>query len=207
MRQLALDTNRAAGSPADAVQLEAAVYMHDVGMMFLPEAVWLKVGNMSDRERGMLHTHPGFGADLLERMESWKAAAEMVRQHHETPDGAGYPARLRGDAICPGAKLLAIADAFEAVMLLAQATGEVLAGGSSFRAQIMDLGIREDRRDRFIFHGKPVNQLNGFVTAFNPWNWREPHHFDAGHPISLRVVNLSTLGANTVNISIFGYSD
>lgn len=97
--------------------------------------------------------------------------------------------------------------AFEAVMLLAQATGEVLAGGSSFRAQIMDLGIREDRRDRFIFHGKPVNQLNGFVTAFNPWNWREPHHFDAGHPISLRVVNLSTLGANTVNISIFGYSD
>lgn len=117
VRQLALDTNRAAGSPADAVQLEAAVYMHDVGMMFLPEAVWLKVGNMSDSERGMLHTHPGFGADLLERMESWKAAAKMVRQHHETPDGAGYPAGLRGDAICPGAKLLAIADAFEAVML------------------------------------------------------------------------------------------
>jgi hypothetical protein len=117
IQHLVLDTNRAAGSPVDAVQLEAAAYMHDVGMMFLPEAVWLKGGNMSDEERGILHTHPGFGAALLDRMKNWKLAAEMVRQHHEMPDGAGYPAGLRGDGICPGAKILAIADAFEAVTL------------------------------------------------------------------------------------------
>lgn len=117
VRQLALDTNRVAGSPVDAAQLEAAAYMHDVGMMFLPEAVWLKMGNMSDAERSILHAHPGFGAGLLDRMTDWKVAAEMVRQHHETPDGAGYPGRLQGDEICPGAKILAIADAFEAVML------------------------------------------------------------------------------------------
>lgn len=123
IRQLVLDTNQVAGSPVDVMQLEAAVYMHDVGMMFLPEAVWLKVGNMSDRERGILHTHPDFGAGLLDRMDNWKTAAEMVRQHHEMPDGAGYPEGLQGEGICPGAKILAIADAFEAVMLKHSARG------------------------------------------------------------------------------------
>lgn len=123
VRQLVLDTNRMAGSPVDAEQLEAAAYMHDVGMMFLPEAVWLKVGIMNNDERNILHTHPGLGAGLLDRMGNWKMAAEMVRQHHEMPDGAGYPDKLAGDAICPGAKILAIADAFEAVMLKHHARG------------------------------------------------------------------------------------
>ncbi len=117
IHQLAIDTNRVAGSPVNETQLEAAVYMHDVGMMFLPEAIWLKVGNMSDEERGILRTHPGFGAGLLERMDDWKAAAEIVRQHHEMSDGAGYPEGLQGAGICPGAKILAIVDAFEAVTL------------------------------------------------------------------------------------------
>lgn len=117
IHQLALDTNRVAGTPVDAVQLEAAVYMHDVGMMFLPEEVWLNVVSMSDEKRRVLQSHPGFSAGLLDRMSGWKAAAEMVRQHHEMLDGAGYPGKLKGDEICPGAKILAIVDAFEAVML------------------------------------------------------------------------------------------
>lgn len=117
LRQLALDTNRAAGSPVDATQLEAAIYMHDVGMMFLPEEVWLNAGNLSDEKRNILKSHPGLGAGLLDRMSGWKAAAEMVRHHHEMLDGAGYPDRLKGNEICPGAKILAIVDAFEAVML------------------------------------------------------------------------------------------
>ena len=117
IHQLALDTNRVAGSPVDATQLEAAVYVHDVGMMFLPEDIWLNAGNWSDEKRRMLQSHPGFGAGLLDRMNGWTAAAEMVRHHHEMLDGAGYPDGLKGDEICPGAKILAIVDAFEAVML------------------------------------------------------------------------------------------
>ncbi len=115
--QLALDTNRAAGSPVDERQLEAAVYMHDVGMMFIPESIWLKVGKLGEAERIALHAHPALAAELLDRMGSWKDAAKMVRQHHEMWDGAGYPEGMRGDAICPGAKILAIVDAFEAVTL------------------------------------------------------------------------------------------
>lgn len=115
--RLALDTNETAGKPVDAVQLEAAVYMHDIGMLFLPESMWLKAGKLSDEDRRVLREHPAFGAGLLERMAGWKEAAEMVRQHHEMPDGGGYPQGLKGEQIVPGAKILAIIDTFEAVTL------------------------------------------------------------------------------------------
>jgi response regulator RpfG family c-di-GMP phosphodiesterase len=117
IRQLALDTNQIAGFPVDAEQLEAAIYMHDVGMMFLPEDVWLNAVNFSNEKRAMLQAHPGLSAGLLNRMNGWQAAAEMVIQHHEMLDGAGYPGKLKGNEICPGAKIIAIVDAFEAVML------------------------------------------------------------------------------------------
>lgn len=114
--RLALDTNAAAGKPVDPLQLEAAVYMHDVGMMFLPESVWLKVGQLSAEEKEALRGHPDYAAGLLERM-GWNEAAQMVAQHHEMPDGAGYPQHLKSEGICTGAKILAIVDAFEAVTL------------------------------------------------------------------------------------------
>ncbi|HZX32772.1 MAG TPA: HD domain-containing phosphohydrolase [Rhodocyclaceae bacterium] len=115
--RLALETNRAAGSPVDPLQLEAAVYMHDVGMMLLPESTWLKVGRMTEEDKLALRNHPGYGAGLLSRIPGWEVAAEMIAQHHEMPDGGGYPAGLKQDQICAGAKILAIVDAFEAVML------------------------------------------------------------------------------------------
>jgi len=114
--RLALDTNAAAGSPVDATQLEAAVYLHDVGMMLLPEAVWLKPGKLSDDDKKALHAHPGYAAGLLERMAGWADASAMVAQHHEMPDGGGYPAGIKDSTIVAGAKILAIVDAFEAVM-------------------------------------------------------------------------------------------
>ena len=115
--QFALDSNEVAGKPVAPAQLEAAVYMHDIGMMFLPEAVWLKVGKLSDEDKRQMHSHPGLGAGLLERMDGWQEAAQMVAQHHEMPDGGGYPLGLGNDEICAGAKILAIVDAFEAVTL------------------------------------------------------------------------------------------
>jgi HD-GYP domain-containing protein (c-di-GMP phosphodiesterase class II) len=115
--RLALETNKAAGSPVDPVQLEAAVYMHDVGMMLLPEPVWLKVGRMTPEDKLALRNHPGYGAGLLSRIPGWEVAAEMVAQHHEMPDGGGYPNSLKQEEICAGAKILSIVDAFEAVML------------------------------------------------------------------------------------------
>ena len=115
--RLALETNQLAEKKVDPVQLEAAVYMHDVGMMFLPESVWLKVDRMTADEKLALRTHPEYAAGILSRMPGWSAAAEMVAQHHEMPDGAGYPNAIKSIQSCEGAKVLAMVDAFEAVML------------------------------------------------------------------------------------------
>ncbi|QRM18849.1 HD domain-containing protein [Dechloromonas sp. TW-R-39-2] len=115
--RLALETNKAGGDAVDPVQLEAAVYLHDIGMMLLPEAVWLKMGKMTADDKLSLRNHPGYAAGLLQRMPGWEAAAEMVAQHHEMPDAGGYPNKLAANDICPGAKIIAIVDAFEAVML------------------------------------------------------------------------------------------
>ncbi len=115
--RLALETNKAGNTLVDPVQLEAATYLHDVGMMLLPESTWLKIGKMTADDKLALRNHPGFAAGLLQRIPGWEAATVIVAQHHEMPDGGGYPNGLRDADICAGAKILAIVDAFEAVML------------------------------------------------------------------------------------------
>lgn len=121
---LAAETNSVMGLPIDPVQLEAAVYVHDLGMMFLPESVWLKIGNLTPEERELMHTHPHYATQLLSCIEGWEPAMQMVQQHHEMSDGTGYPAGLKEQAICEGAKILAIIDAFEAVTLKHQNRGQ-----------------------------------------------------------------------------------
>ena len=142
---LALATNVAAGTPIDPMQLEAAVHFHDIGMMFVPQVVWLKPGKLDVADQGAIHHHPRLAADLLERMPGWSEAARMVRQHHEMPDGGGYPGGLRNAEIAPGAKIIAIVDAFEAVMLkhshrgqnrsLVRAIAEINACDNQFAAE------------------------------------------------------------------------
>ena len=115
--RLAAETNHIRGKPVDPIQMEAAIYMHDIGMMFLPESIWLKNGQITPEERAILRNHPSYAAGLLSRMQGWEAAAEMVAQHHEMPDGGGYPQGITARTICEGAKILSIVDAFESVML------------------------------------------------------------------------------------------
>lgn len=122
--RLAEETNAAAGGPVDPTQLAAAVYMHDVGMMFAPESAWLKPDRLSEDDWILIRDHPLQAAGLLQRMPGWEAAAEIIRQHHEMPCGGGYPDGLKTDAICAGAKILAIVDAFEAVTLKHRHRGE-----------------------------------------------------------------------------------
>jgi HD-GYP domain-containing protein (c-di-GMP phosphodiesterase class II) len=128
--RLALATNSAAGSPVDPTQLQAAVNLHDLGMMFLPDSTWLKSEAMSEAERQQLRTHPAFAAGLASRM-GWRDAATMIAQHHEMINGAGYPSGLREEQIVAGAKILAIVDAFESVTLKHNRRG---AGPSLLRA-------------------------------------------------------------------------
>ncbi len=112
---LVLDMNRQAGNPIDEHQLEAAVYMHDVGMAFLPLSVLHKEEELAEEEKNCMQTHTLLGAQLLEHMPEWAEAARIVREHHERCDGEGYPNKLTENDICDGAKILAIADTFESM--------------------------------------------------------------------------------------------
>ena len=113
--EMALAMNALAGCPIDNDQLMAAAYMHDVGMAFLPLSLVNKESSYSEAERQKLGYHPQVAARMLQRLDNWQEAAKIVTQHHERIDGSGYPQRLRGEDIVPGAKLLSIADTFESM--------------------------------------------------------------------------------------------
>lgn len=144
---LALKTNETAGCPIDPIQLEAACHFHDLGMMLIPDSAWLKVGSLIEQERRSIREHPVLASDLLARIPGWDEAAQIVLEHHEMPDGRGYPQGLVGEAICAGAKLMAIVDAFESVMLkqshrgrsrsILRAVAEVNASPNQFAAEWM----------------------------------------------------------------------
>lgn len=109
-----LQVNPYLPKPLDIYQLTAAVYVHDVGMAFVAYKKDSKKEKHLDQKG--IQKHPDFGFQMLKRMDGWEEAAEMVNQHHERVDGTGYPSGLKGDQICAGAKLIAVADRFYEVM-------------------------------------------------------------------------------------------
>jgi len=107
--------NRLSDQCVDPAQLEAAVYLHDIGMSFLPDALIGHSRELSDEEYALLKTHVDLGHGLSKRMVGWEVAAVIVKQHHERVDGRGYPEQLVEAQIHAGAQMLALADTFEAM--------------------------------------------------------------------------------------------
>lgn len=114
MLQLTLAMNHHAGEPVEPAQLAAAVYIHDIAMAFLPLDVLHKTSPLNAEEMSLLRSHTQQAFTLISAMKRWDQASYIILEHHEREDGTGYPAGLSGRHICPGAKLLAIADAFDA---------------------------------------------------------------------------------------------
>lgn len=112
---MANEINTAAKQPVDPRQLSAAVYLHDIGMAFLPADLLKKQGTLTVEDLAILRSHAALGAQLLGQLGIWSEASQMVEQHHERYDGGGYPCGLGQNAICHGAKIIAIADTFEAM--------------------------------------------------------------------------------------------
>jgi chemotaxis protein histidine kinase CheA len=100
----------------DRTQMNAAIYLHDIGMSTVPRSITAKTGEFTDEERLSLHKHPKLAWQYLSKQPEWADAAQIVLQHHERPDGLGYPQGLKDDDIHPGAKLLAVVDAFTAMI-------------------------------------------------------------------------------------------
>lgn len=101
--------------PADQVhRIRAAAAVHDVGKLGIPADVLHKPGKLTDEEFGLIKQHAALGADLVDKTGNPELTA-LVRSHHERIDGRGYPDGLAGDAIPLGARVIAVADTFDAV--------------------------------------------------------------------------------------------
>lgn len=113
--KLALLINRFGGNKINQRQLTAACYVHDFGMGFMPLSVLQQTSSLSSDQRSLIQSHVYCSAKLLENMADWQEAKIMVLQHHEQPDGKGYPLGLTDADITDGAKILAIVDTFDAL--------------------------------------------------------------------------------------------
>lgn len=95
--------------------LETAAYLHDIGKIGVRDAVLTKPAMLTPVERQVVETHSVVGSQILEKIVFPWPVVEAVRHHHERWDGAGYPDRLSGTDIPLHARILAVADSFDAM--------------------------------------------------------------------------------------------
>ena len=101
-------------SPIEVSEIRLAAAVHDVGKVHTPMAVLHKPGALTDAEFEVIKRHPVDGAEMVARLGDDRLIA-YVRHHHERLDGSGYPDGLRGEAIPLGARIIAVADTFDAI--------------------------------------------------------------------------------------------
>ncbi len=99
--------------------LESAAPMHDTGKIGIPNAILRKPGKLDSEEWETMKTHTRIGHDILSRSDApvFKMASEIALHHHEKWDGSGYPAGLSGDSIPESARIVALADVFDALTM------------------------------------------------------------------------------------------
>jgi HD-GYP domain-containing protein (c-di-GMP phosphodiesterase class II) len=114
--ELARATARRLRLSAEEVELVTmAARVHDVGKIGIKSTVLMKPGRLTDREWHEMRSHPEVGARLIGNFPQFARGRDLVRHHHERFDGKGYPDGLAGDRIPLGARILAVADAWDAM--------------------------------------------------------------------------------------------
>lgn len=111
-------------SEKDILEIERNAASHDIGKVSIPDAILKKPGPLTPDEWQLMKTHAATGADIFKRLREsltmfdpdfFKAAEEIARYHHEKWDGSGYPEGLKGNEIPLSARIVAIADVFDAL--------------------------------------------------------------------------------------------
>ncbi|HET9102663.1 MAG TPA: diguanylate cyclase [Solirubrobacteraceae bacterium] len=147
--RLAKATARRLGLSSEELRLTTlAAELHDIGKTAIPDAILNKPGPLDEEEWAFMRRHTLIGERIISAAPSLAPAGELVRSSHERYDGTGYPDALRGDAIPLGSRVIAVCDAFSAMvsdrayrsgMPVAQAITELRrCSGSQFHAEIVD---------------------------------------------------------------------
>jgi len=139
-----------AGVDADSLfWYRTGAMLHDVGKLVVPSAILNKPGPLDAAERAIMETHPAAGVDLLDEIDFPWDVRPMIRHHHERWDGTGYPDGLSGDRIPLEARILCVADVWDALTTdrpyrAAFARGDALAimrglEGRTFDPELLEL--------------------------------------------------------------------
>ena len=128
--------------------VETASHLHDLGTIAIPDPILHKPGTLSIEERGIMQSHAQFGYDALQQTENFRQVADMVLYHHEWYDGSGYPNGLGGDDIPFGSRVIAVLDAYDAMIndrpyrrsrTTREAAEELILGkGTQFDPEVVD---------------------------------------------------------------------
>jgi len=132
--------------------LEKACQLHDIGKIGIEDYILTKPGQLTAEEWGKMKLHPVKSAEILRPLAFLGEVIKLVEQHHERYDGKGYPAGLKEDAIALGARILAVADSFDAMftdrpyrkaLSKAEAVAELKKGsGTQFDPQVVEVFLR-----------------------------------------------------------------
>ena len=114
--QYATNTAIALGYSRERVErIRTAALLHDIGKVSIPDQLLMKAEPLVAEDWELIHAHPNLGVAILQHVDSLKDCLAAVQYHHERYDGTGYPAGLKGDNIPLDARILAVADSFDAM--------------------------------------------------------------------------------------------
>ncbi|MFB3812667.1 MAG: HD-GYP domain-containing protein [Terriglobales bacterium] len=108
-RQLGMDDD-------ELRDLELAALVHDIGKVGIPDAILRKPGRLTDEDRMLMNKHPEYGWAILRVIPGFERTSLLTLHHHEQFDGCGYPGGLRGGEIPLGSRIIAVIDAFDAMI-------------------------------------------------------------------------------------------
>jgi hypothetical protein len=145
-------------SEDEIIQISIAAYLHDLGKVSIHDPILQKDSALTDAEYAIIKTHPAIGKKLLASHPLGSLVETVANDHHERMDGKGYPNGLHGDQISLAARIVSIADAFDAMtsvrpyrkgMPIVEALARIEAGAgsqfdSAFAGHMCDLGHAGD---------------------------------------------------------------
>ena len=157
-------------TPEEHNRIRITGLFHDIGKIKVPDNILLKDGALTFEERAKIQNHPIYAVEIMANVEMFTEMIPGVLQHHERYDGTGYPNRLAGNAICEDARIISVADSFDAMtsfrryrqnMTTLQAKEEILRNkGTQFDPHIAD-----------VF----AEMLDEFEEMKNDPAWIDPH--------------------------------
>lgn len=143
-------------SRSEAYIVSIGGLLHDLGKVAMPDTVLFKRGKLSPAEVEYIARHPRAGADILAPVPSLQSVAAIVRSHHEWMDGSGYPDGLRGEEIPLGARIVSVADAYDAII-----SNRVYRQGRASTEALQELRQGIERQ----FDPRVVNALSHLLAA------------------------------------------